>query len=87
MNENFPSVRIFIFRKTTKFLFALQARQLDYILLQRVLDCTLFSCIWIAFWSQIPNGGAYSVYANMLNFIFTDNFDFFWTNLPKKEIL
>ena len=34
-----------------------QARQIAYILLQKVLNCTLFSCIWIAFWPQTPNGG------------------------------
>ena len=34
-----------------------QAQQIAYILLQKVLNCTLFSCIWIAFWPQTPNGG------------------------------
>ena len=53
----FPSVRIFIFRETTKFLFTLQARQIAYILLQKVFYSKNFSCIWVAFWSQTPNGG------------------------------
>ena len=35
------------FRETTKFLFTLQAWQITYILLQKVLNYTLFSCIWI----------------------------------------
>ena len=41
-NQNFPSVRIFVFRKTTKFpftlqiQFTLQSRQFAYILLQKV---------------------------------------------------
>ena len=56
-NQNFPYVGIFVFRETTKFLFTLQARKIDYILLQKVLNCTLFSCILIAFWPQTPNGG------------------------------
>ena len=36
-NQNFCSVRIFVFRQTTKFLFALQTRQFAFILLQKVL--------------------------------------------------
>ena len=56
-NQNFLSVGIFVLRGTTKFLFTLQARQIAYILLQKVLNCTLFSSIWIAFWLQTPNGG------------------------------
>ena len=56
-NPNFLSVGIFVFRETRKFLFTLQARQIAYIWLQKVLDCTLFSSIWIAFWLQTPNGG------------------------------
>ena len=59
-NKNFPSVRIFVFRETTEFLFTLQAQQFAYILLQKVLNSTLFSCIWIAFWSQTCNGEAYN---------------------------
>ena len=59
-NQNFSSIRIFAFRETTKFLFTLEARQLDYILLQKVLNFTLFSCIWIVFWPQTPDEGAYS---------------------------
>ena len=42
-NQNFPSVRIFVFRKTAKFLFilfTLQARPFAYILFQKVLNCT-----------------------------------------------
>ena len=50
-------VRIFVFRETTKFLFTLTARQIAYILLQKVLNCTLFACIWIAFWPETPNWG------------------------------
>ena len=34
-----------------------QAQQIAYIFLQEVLNCTLLSCIWIAFWPQTPNGG------------------------------
>ena len=37
-NQNFPFVRIFVFRETAKFLFTLQMRQLAYILLQKVLQ-------------------------------------------------
>ena len=37
-----------------------QAQQIAYILLQKVLNCTLFSCVWIAFWPQTPNGETYS---------------------------
>ena len=59
-NKNFSSVRIFVFRKFMKFLFTLQHQQFTYIILQKVLKCTLFSCIWIVFWFQIPNGGAYT---------------------------
>ena len=53
--ESKSSVGIFVFRET-KFLFTLQARQIAYILLQKVLNCTLFSCIWIAFWPKTTNG-------------------------------
>ena len=60
-SPNFPSVGNFIFRKTAKLLFTLQARQFTYIVLQIVLHCTLFSSMWMAFWFQTPNGGAYSV--------------------------
>ena len=56
-NQNFLSVGIFVFREITKFLFTLQAWQIPYILLQIVLNCILFSCIWIAFWPQTPNWG------------------------------
>ena len=55
--QNFPSVGIFVFRETTKFLFTLQAQQINYILLQKVLNCTLFSSISIAFWPQTPTRG------------------------------
>ena len=55
--QNFPSVGIFVFRETTKFLFTLQAQQINYILLQTVLNCTLFSSILIAFLPQSPTGG------------------------------
>ena len=37
------------FKKTTKFLYTLQARQFSYILLQKVLNCTLF------FFSHLDN--------------------------------
>ena len=60
-SQNFPSVGNFIFRKTAKLLFTLQAREFAYIVLQIVLHCTLFSSLWMAFWFQTPNGGAYSV--------------------------
>ena len=56
MNQNFPSVGIFVFRETTKLPFTLQARQIAYIVLQKVLNCTLFPYIWIAFWPQPPIG-------------------------------
>ena len=56
LSKNFPSVRIFVFRKTTNFLFTLQARQFASILLQKVLNCTQFSYIWIPFWPQTPYG-------------------------------
>ena len=59
-NQNFPSARIFVSSETTKFLFTLQARKFAYIVLQKVLICTQFSCIWIAFWSKTPNGWTYS---------------------------
>ena len=59
-NQNFPSNGIFVFRETTKLLFTLQARQVTYNLLQKVLNCTLFSYIWRAFWPQTLIGGAYS---------------------------
>ena len=59
-NQNFPSFTIFVFRETKKFLFALQVQQFADVLLQKVLNHTLFSYIWIAFWPQTPNGGAYS---------------------------
>ena len=38
--QNFPSVRIFVFRKTMKFLFTLQAQvqQFPYIFLEKVLN-------------------------------------------------
>ena len=69
-----PSIRIFVFRETTKFLFTLQARQFAYILLQ-VLNCTLFSCIWIAFWSQTPNERASSAPpCRHTHYIFADHF-------------
>ena len=46
-NQNFPFVRKFVFRETIKFLFTLQAWQFACILLQKVLNCTLFSCTLI----------------------------------------
>ena len=52
-NQNLPSIGTFVFRETTKFLITPQARQFAYILLQY---CTLFSCIWMAFWPQTPKG-------------------------------
>ena len=52
-NQKIPSFRIFVFKETTRFLFILQAQQLAYILLLTKLNCTLFSCIWIAFLPQI----------------------------------
>ena len=52
-DQNFPSVRIFVFRETTKFFFTLQAQQFTYILHRKVLNCTLFSCIWVAFWRSM----------------------------------
>ena len=69
-NQNFLLVGIVVFRETTKFLFTLHARQITYILLQKVLDCTLFSSIWIAFWLQTPNGGltAHPLPSNCWNF-------------------
>ena len=54
-NQNFPSVTIFVLRETTKFLFPPQARQLAYILIQKVFNWTLFSCLWIEFWPQTHN--------------------------------
>ena len=59
-NQNFPSVRISVSSETTKFLFTLQARVFAYIVLQNVIICTQFSCIWIAFWPKRPNGWAYN---------------------------
>ena len=56
-NQNFLSVGVFVFRETTKFLFTLQAQQIAYILLQILLNCTLFSCIWIAFGPKLAMGG------------------------------
>ena len=50
----------FLFSGKPEFLFTLQAQQFAYILLQKVLNSTLFSCIWIAFWSQTRNGEAYN---------------------------
>ena len=35
VNQNFQSVRITVFRETTKFLFTLEAQQFAYILLQK----------------------------------------------------
>ena len=52
-NQNFPFVRTLVFRETTKFLFTLQTWQFFYILLQKVLNCTLLSCIWVTFWSKL----------------------------------
>ena len=46
-NQNFPSVRIFVFQEKMKFLFTLQAEQFAYILLQNVLNYILFCCIWL----------------------------------------
>ena len=59
-NQNFPSVRISVSSETTKFLFTLQARVFAYIVLQNVIICKQFRCIWIAFWPQRPNGWAYN---------------------------
>ena len=59
-NQNFPSARIFVSSETTKFLFTLQAQRFAYIVLQKKLICTQFSCIWIAFWPKNPNGWTYS---------------------------
>ena len=59
MSQNIASVRIFIFREI-KFLLTLPAPQFAYILLRKLLDCTLFSCIWIAFQPKNLNGRAYS---------------------------
>ena len=42
----------FVFRETKTFLTTLQARQFIYILLQKMLKYTLFSWLWIAFWSK-----------------------------------
>ena len=39
--ENFPSVRIFVFRETAEFLFTLQAQQFAHDLLQKVLNTIL----------------------------------------------
>ena len=52
-DQNFLSVRIFVLKETKKFLFTLQALHFAFILLQKLFNCTLFSYIWIAFWS--PN--------------------------------
>ena len=49
VNRNWFSVRIFFFRKITKFLFTRQTQQFAYILLQKVWNWTLFSRIAIAF--------------------------------------
>ena len=57
-NQNSPSVRIFVFKETTKFVFTLQDRQFAYILLQKVLNCKPFSCIWKAFWPPNPQWGS-----------------------------
>ena len=58
--QDFLSVIIFGFRETIKFLFTLQSQQFTYILLQKLWNCTLFSCIWIAFWIK-SLGGAYNM--------------------------
>ena len=42
VNQNFPSVRIFVFRETIKFLFILQAQQFAYALHQKVKLYTIF---------------------------------------------
>ena len=41
-----------------------------YILLQKVLNCTWFSCIWIAFWLETPNGSLqrFPIPSNCWNF-------------------
>ena len=51
---------VFLFTYLSIRLFTFQAQQFPYILLQKALNCTLFSCIWIAFWPKTPYGGAYS---------------------------
>ena len=78
-NWNFPSARMFLFRKTTKFPFTLQPQQLAQIILQKMLDYVPQSCIWIAFWSQTPNEGAYTAPSYLpavgtTPYIFADHF-------------
>ena len=51
-DQNFRFVRTFVFREITKFLFTHQVWQFAYILLQKVLNCTQFSYIWITFWPK-----------------------------------
>ena len=55
-----PLLKMFLFTYLPICLFTFQAQQFPYILLQKALNCTLFSCIWIAFWPKTPYGGAYS---------------------------
>ena len=56
---NFPSVRNFVFRETTMFLYTSSLTIRTYqIFLQKELNHTLFSCIWIAFWPQTPQLGS-----------------------------
>ena len=41
--QNFPSIRIFLFRETTKFVFTLQTQQFSYILLEKSVKlCIIF---------------------------------------------
>ena len=55
-NQNFAFVRIFTFKKTTNFLFTLQAWPFAFTSLQKVLNCILLFCIWIAWWTKTPIG-------------------------------
>ena len=67
-NQNFSSVCIFVFQETTKFLFTLQARQFDYILLEKVFLYTIFlhfdsilAKVFGGFAHKPSMGGGYSV--------------------------
>ena len=87
-NQNFPSVRISVFRETTEFLFTPQARQFVYILLQKVLNWTIFACDWVVFWPQSPNGGDYNTPSYPLavattHYIFADHF---WKDNSNPEL-
>ena len=45
--KTFLLLRIFVLQENTKFLLTLQIRHFTYILLEKVLNCTLFSSILV----------------------------------------